>query len=286
MSERPFMQLYVSDYLGDTRHLSCEQHGAYLLLLMTMWNAAGSLPDDDAKLARIVCLSVKKWRSIRDDIMRFFSIEGGQITHGRLAKELQKSESKSHSRASAGAEGGRVKALKDKEARLANASVLPQHLPDTITIQRDAVASLKRERDSQFAEWWEIYPRKVSKPDARKQFDKALKDVDFPTLLAGVNRYAAERTGEDPKYTMHPDKWLRGQHWLDEPTPKHIATATGPPLETVGSLSRKQLFTPRNEIDVTDYSSGRVDVGGRGRLEEGAGASRTFAITGDVLGRI
>ena len=77
MSERPFMQLYVSDYLGDTRHLSCEQHGAYLLLLMTMWNAGGSLPDDDAKLARIVCLSVKKWRSIREDIMAFFDLENG-----------------------------------------------------------------------------------------------------------------------------------------------------------------------------------------------------------------
>lgn len=131
MSERPFMQLYVSDYLGDTRHLSCEQHGAYLLLLMTMWNAGGALPDDDAKLARIVCLSVKKWRAIREDVLSFFDTENGALSHGRLSKELQKSESKSQSRASAGAEGGRAKALKDKAAKVANATVLPQHLPDT-----------------------------------------------------------------------------------------------------------------------------------------------------------
>lgn len=146
MSERPFMQLYVSDYLGDTRHLSCEQHGAYLLLLMTMWNARGSLPNDDAKLARMVCLSSKKWRSIKSDVIAFFDVSDGVVTHSRLTKEIQKSESKSQSRASAGAKGGASKALKDNDTRLANATVLPQHLPDTITREekREAEASPKK----------------------------------------------------------------------------------------------------------------------------------------------
>ncbi|AUX76387.1 YdaU family protein [Sinorhizobium fredii] len=141
MSERPFMQLYVSDFIGDTLHLSTEQIGAYMLLLMAMWNAGGRLPNDDAKLARVVRMSVKKWKSIEADLLGFFDVEGGEITHNRLTKEIQKSERKSQSRADAGAKGGSAKALKDKEARLANASVLPQHSPDTIT--RDNTSSLR-----------------------------------------------------------------------------------------------------------------------------------------------
>jgi len=140
MSERPFMQLYVSDFVGDTLHLTTEQIGAYMLILMAMWNAGGALPADEAKLARVTRLSVKKWRGIAGDIMPFFAASDSEISHNRLTKELQKSESKSQSRASAGAAGGAAKALKDKDARLANATVLPQHLPDTITIKEDTPA--------------------------------------------------------------------------------------------------------------------------------------------------
>lgn len=130
MSERPFMQLYVSDFIGDTLHLNTEQIGAYMLLLMAMWNAGGELPADDAKLARVVRMSLKKWRSIASDLLPFFEAGGGQIWHRRLTKELQKSDSKSQSRASAGAKGGAAKALKSNDAPVANATVLLQHLPE------------------------------------------------------------------------------------------------------------------------------------------------------------
>jgi uncharacterized protein YdaU (DUF1376 family) len=133
MSERPFMQLYVSDYFGDTRHLSCEQHGAYLQLLLTMWNAGGSLPDDDRQLARMTSLSVKKWKAIRPVILAFFETEDGQITHHRMTKEIEKSSRQSESRATAGAKGGSATALKNNRSRPANAAAnnaaMPQHLP-------------------------------------------------------------------------------------------------------------------------------------------------------------
>jgi len=136
MSERPFMQLYVSDFVGDTLHLSAEQVGAYMLLLMAMWNADGVLPDDDSKLARVARMSLKKWRALKPELMEFFTVSEGHITHGRLARELQKSERQTQSRAAAGARGGAATALKNNKPRAANAAAMPQHLPEPYRKER------------------------------------------------------------------------------------------------------------------------------------------------------
>jgi len=131
MSERPFMQLYVSDFVGDTLQLSTEQIGAYMLILMAMWNAGGRLPDDDAKLARVARLSLKRWRAISVDLLSFFEREAGEIGHKRLTRELHKAQVKSEARAAAGARGGAATALKTKAHPPANAGALPRHSPDS-----------------------------------------------------------------------------------------------------------------------------------------------------------
>lgn len=131
MSGRPFMQLYVSDFIGDTLQLSTEQIGAYMLLLMAMWNAGGRLPDDDARLARVARLSLRRWRAISADLMTFFEREAGEIGHKRLTRELHKASVKSEARAAAGARGGAATALKTKAHAAANAGALPRHFPDS-----------------------------------------------------------------------------------------------------------------------------------------------------------
>ena len=119
MSERPFMQLYTSDFLGDTQDLSAEYIGSYLLLLMTMWNADGSLSFDEVKLARVARLTVEEWRLAWRDLGRFFVVENGRLTHDRLTSELHKFARKSAARKEAGRKGGASKALKDKKPGLA-----------------------------------------------------------------------------------------------------------------------------------------------------------------------
>lgn len=85
---RPWMPLYVADYLRDTRRLTAAEHGAYLLLIMEYWTS-GSLPDDDRQLCRIACMSTPEWKRARPNIEGFFH-DGWK--HKRIDAELAKSQ--------------------------------------------------------------------------------------------------------------------------------------------------------------------------------------------------
>lgn len=66
MSAPPYMKLYVGDYVADTMSLTTREHGAYMLLLMSMWRAGGKLPVNDAKFAQITKTTPREWAEIRD----------------------------------------------------------------------------------------------------------------------------------------------------------------------------------------------------------------------------
>lgn len=124
MSAPPYMPLYVADYLGDTRHLSTEQHGAYLLLLMAMWRAGGRLPNERAKLARMAGLSPAKWAKMEAEILAFFTPGSDDIGHRRIEKELEKYQEISTIRSEIGSRGAVAKSLKKQQAEEAKASRL------------------------------------------------------------------------------------------------------------------------------------------------------------------
>lgn len=88
----PFMRFWTSDYLKDTSGLTVEQHGAYFLVLLHMWQGGGSLPDDDTANARRLGVSTKQWLRYKAVLSPYLTIYGpeGQrvITQKRLQVEL------------------------------------------------------------------------------------------------------------------------------------------------------------------------------------------------------
>jgi len=109
----PYMQFYIDDYLGDTQHLTTEQHGAYFLILISMWKNGGYLPNDEKKLSRITRVNLRRWHLICDDIMEFFKVENGRIFQPRLIEEHKKAVSKFEKRSASGSLGGKAKSLKN-----------------------------------------------------------------------------------------------------------------------------------------------------------------------------
>ena len=139
MSGTPFMPLWVGDFLLKTGDLDARETGAYLLLLMAMWSRDGSLPADQKKLQRVAKCG-REWPSVWASISRYFDHTDGVITNRRLTEELQKVAAKREVNRHNGGLGGSAKALKDKEVRLANATVSLQQ-SESYTEREDSEAN-------------------------------------------------------------------------------------------------------------------------------------------------
>lgn len=250
------MQLYVADYLGDTRHLTTEQHGAYLLLLMTMWRSDGVLPKDDAKLARIVGMTVARWKRICDDVLEFFDDCEGGITQARLAAELAISEEKSEKRSQAGRLGGRAKSLKDKKAAVANAVAMPCHSPEPEPeVRVEAKAStLSPDKPTTYPEpfeaAWKAYPHvkgRSSKPKALG-FWRRLPPATREALPSAIARYA--RDGREPKAECGApamQRWLSEARFEDWLTPDQKPVPSAATNDPAVRAHRLQHFAKTGE---------------------------------------
>lgn len=76
------------------------------------------------------------------------------------------------------------------------------------------------DHNADFEEFWRQYPKRVAEEAALKAYRAVIKTkkVTSAELLAGAMRYAAERSGQDPRFTKHPASWLNAGCWADEPT--------------------------------------------------------------------
>jgi len=91
MAEFPALPLFTDAYLADTRHLSTEQHGAYLLLLMEAWRRPNTnLPDDDVLLAKLAGLSGIAFADAKSVIMQFWDLDARTKTWSQKRLTEQK----------------------------------------------------------------------------------------------------------------------------------------------------------------------------------------------------
>jgi uncharacterized protein YdaU (DUF1376 family) len=111
----PAIPFFGDAYLADTRHLSLEEHGAYLQLMMIAWRIDGCcLPNDDARLARMLGCTAAKWRKLKPTVMAFWTLENGAWTQARLSKERKFVEEKRAKNSASAKAMWEAKALENK----------------------------------------------------------------------------------------------------------------------------------------------------------------------------
>lgn len=195
MSPPPWMPFYVADYLRDTRGLTTAQHGAYFLLILEYWTK-GALPDDNAQLARICCMSTAEWKKTRPILLPFF-FDGWK--HRRLEREIAKAKSKHSLRQEAGKRGGIARATAKQKPSNAQASSSQPDKKDSDAIASDAGAS--DPRTILFNRGLEILEKITGKtPNACRAFiGKCLKAAsDDAVVVLGLIEEAARNRIADP----------------------------------------------------------------------------------------
>lgn len=101
-----------------------------------------------------------------------------------------------------------------------------------------------------FDDFWDSYPRKAGKGQARKAWTGALKKVDSTTLIkaaADYARWCANGGVSSPDFIAHPSTWLNGERWLDE-RPARAAPTNGSRLDGHVALINQIAAQEKNNL--------------------------------------
>lgn len=131
--KRPWMPLYIADFLKKTTHLGAIETGAYILLIMDYWQN-GKLPADDRLLARVAKLTDREWKRLRPVLQAFF-YDGWK--HQRIDEEIAHAADVSGKRAAAAATREASKRARDlDQTEHGNGSIDPSNDDTLHTTQR------------------------------------------------------------------------------------------------------------------------------------------------------
>ena len=160
MTELPIFPLKVADLLADTYNMDAAEFGAYVRILLTMWQNGGRLREAD--LQKISCLSQYSWRRSRAKILRLLTIVDGTVSQKRLEDTRLKVRAK------------RAKAAASARRRwgttlpcIGNANVMRMHMRNAC--DSDAIKISKKEEESSLTDSSEsAEPQQVASDKASK----------------------------------------------------------------------------------------------------------------------
>jgi len=76
-----------------------------------------------------------------------------------------------------------------------------------------------------FNQFWDLYPKKIDKGRAVKDFRSALKRASFESIIAGVKAYKDDPYRK-PQFTKYPSSWLNADAWENFITSSEARVAT------------------------------------------------------------
>jgi uncharacterized protein YdaU (DUF1376 family) len=218
----------IGDYRKDTGHLTLLEHGIYRQLLDSYYLDEIPLSNDLAKLMRSHSVrSADEQQSLQNVLTDFFELTENGYIHKRCDETIAQYHGKSASaRASAMVRWG----SKHKES---NANAMPTQSEGNAN-QKPETKNQKPRKDISpigFDLFWNAYNKKVGKPNSIKAWAK-INFEKYPVQEI-VDCAKKDRLAKpDSKFRKDPERWLKGQHWLDEIVIKQEEEIKSLPLGT------------------------------------------------------
>ncbi len=166
----PYFPFYVSDFDGDTRHMSVESIGIYIRLLIYQW-VNGHVPDNPSMLIRIAGCTHEQFEECwTGEVALCFRAEEDSLgrkilKNKRLQIERDKVLAATEQRRQAGKKSGesRRKTSKKQPHRTSVPFPFEREGNETATIQSHNHKKTKDKPIGRFEEFWQTYPKKTGK---------------------------------------------------------------------------------------------------------------------------
>lgn len=261
-----YYQHHIGDFIRDTSRLSDEQCMAYMRLIWLYYESEQPLPNSPRSLAFRIGSSEEVVSLILE---AFFKLEGDTWMHTRCESEIAEYKSICDRNRSNGKSGGRPKKTQPVSSGFPETQSKPSGFPEKtqsvssglphgthaepgrnpnhkpVTNNQEPIEDQKHlvTGVTDFESFWKFYPRKVSKSEALKAWNKINPDQQLITsICAGLAKYlgSADWAKDDGQFIPHASTWLNQARWNDSPKP----------ASNVVKLNRHGGF------DQADYSDG------------------------------
>jgi hypothetical protein len=117
----------------------------------------------------------------------------------------------------------------------------PPHKNNNIKEQQIKEINPQTQFEDEFEKFWNLYPRKTEKIDAKKAFIKAVNAHGLDAILSGVVQLAADPNLPQKQFIPYPASWLNAGGWTNEPYPERQITPEEKAAQLAEERKKKHL---------------------------------------------
>lgn len=246
----PWCKRYFREWLSSERRacMNLAERGLYTELVDRLY-VEGSIPDDEATLARLVGVPLAEFSQAWEVVRQEFELDPnqpGRLIQAEVLVALDSMDDYVGQQAEKGRKSGRSRKAAAKQQLNSGSTTVQRAVEPRFAERLNQATNHKRredksrqekkdqpppspngERRAHFDTFWDQYPRKIAKRDALKAYQAVVKSAaDEKCLSENMPGWAQEFERRDPDKVPYPATFLRKGQWA-EPPPKREHNATG-----------------------------------------------------------